>query len=64
MNDLITVQHNGYELSQIEHNYHYMIFDDKGRFIMHAYADHVFSEDEAKAIILEKAKKGEYPADR
>ena len=31
---------------------------------MHAYADHVFSEDEAKAIILEIAKKGEYPADR
>lgn len=44
-------KHKGYTLSQTEHNYHYMIFAEDGRMVMHVPYDKPVTEEKVREFI-------------
>lgn len=48
---MINFKHKGYTLSQTGYNYHYMIFAEDGRMVMHVPYDKPVTEEKAREFI-------------
>lgn len=59
-----TYKHKGYTLSQTDYNYHYMIFDENGKMVMHVPYNKPVTQEKAvefiEAYILLSGKADEF----